>query len=334
MTFDDYINLLNADGELRTHLLENQLTDADIQQYVTEHSNVMIGYDLPLNLPLYRARYDSDNWTDKEDCSQYSYIQDAEGIRMFRYNRDGEQVLYTSTTPFIAFKEIENGSDRNVYISKWGKVHNEDNFSVCTAICNEGIAAGSTAGKYLNIMRNNLCPETFRQAEEIGNVLEAKSIDGYEGLNYRFSSAIASRLFQGCEALLTVSKKSGGRELNITFKREAVDTKLNIRAVYEIDAPSRHDDFILHVNKIGIPQGNRIEWHEWKINRDSFRLLPNQQNLNLEEIKQIIENNDEQRFRFLLFPNINKNLDDFHLGIIDDKETGNRFKVEYNIDLL
>ena len=118
MTFDDYINLLNADGELRTHLLENQLTDADIQQYVTEHSNVMLGYNLPLNLPLYRARYDSDNWIDKEDCSQYSYIQDAEGIRMFRYNLDGEQVLYTSTTPFIAFKEIENGNDRNVYISR------------------------------------------------------------------------------------------------------------------------------------------------------------------------------------------------------------------------
>ena len=271
MTFDDYINLLNADGELRTHLLENQLTDADIQQYVTEHSNVMLGYDLPLNLPLYRARYDSDNWIDKENCSQYSYIQNTESIRMFRYNRDGEQVLYTSTTPFIAFKEIENGSDKNVYISKWGKVHNEDNFSVCTAICSEGIAADSTAGKYLNIMRNNLRPDTFGQAEGIGNVLEADSVDGYEGLNYRFSSAIASRLFQGCEALLTVSKKLDGQELNITFKRETVDTKLVIKAVYEIDAPSRHNSSILHINRIGIPRDNRIDWHKWRIDLDSLR---------------------------------------------------------------
>lgn len=334
MTFDDYINLLNADGELRTHLLENQLTDADIQQYVTEHSNVMLGYDLPLNLPLYRARYDSDNWIDKENCSQYSYIQNTESIRMFRYNRDGEQVLYTSTTPFIAFKEIENGSDKNVYISKWGKVHNEDNFSVCTAICSEGIAADSTAGKYLNIMRNNLRPDTFGQAEGIGNVLEADSVDGYEGLNYRFSSAIASRLFQGCEALLTVSKKLDGQELNITFKRETVDTKLVIKAVYEIDAPSRHNSSILHINRIGIPRDNRIDWHKWRIDLDSLRLPSNQQCQNLTTIRQIIENHDERRFQLVLVPNFNKSFDDFHSGIIIDTENKKKICVEYKIDLV
>lgn len=54
----------------------------------------------------------------------------------------------------------------------------------------------------------------------------------------------------------------------------------------------------------------------------------------LRGIKQIIENRNERRFQFVLFPNINKNLDDFHLGIIDDMETGNRFYVEYEIDLL
>ena len=334
MTLNEYINLLNANEELRTHLLDNQVTDADIQQYVAEYVNLMAGFDLSLNLSLYRARYDSDNWTDKEDCSQYSYIQDAEGIRMFRYNRDGEQVLYTSTTPFIAFKEIENGSDRNVYISKWGKVHNEDNFSACTAICIEGVAAGSTAGKYLNIMRDRLRLNVFGQVEKVGNVLEADNVDGHEGLNYRFSSAIASRLFQGCEALLTVSKKSEGRELNITFKREAVDAKLVIKAVYEIDAPFHHNGSILYVNRIGIPQDNRIVWHEWRINRDSFRLPPHCQNQNLEEIRQIIEGYDERRFQFVLFPNINKSIDDFHLGIIVDNETGNRFYVEYEIDLL
>lgn len=334
MTLNEYINLLNANEELRTHLLDNQVTDADIQQYVTEHVNLMTGFDLSLNSFLYRARYDSNNWVDKEDSSQYGYIQDAEHIGIFRYNQDREQVLYTSTNPFVAFKEIENGSYRNVYISKWGKVHNEDNFSVCTAICSEGIAADSTAGKYLNIMRNNLRPDTFRQAEEMGNVLEADSIDGYEGLNYRFSSAIASRLFQGCEALLTVSKKSDGKELNITFKREAVDTKLNIRAVYEIDAPSRHNGSILHINRIGIPQDNQIEWHEWRINMDSFRLPSNHQNQDLAAIRQIIENRNGRRFQFALFPNINKEIDDFHQGIIVDNETGNRFYVEYEIDLL
>lgn len=334
MTINEYINLLNADGELRTHLLDNQVTDADIQQYVAERVNLMAGFDQPLNLSLYRARYDSDNWTDKEDCSQYSYIQDAEGVRMFRYNQDREQVLYTSTNPFVAFKEIENGNDRNVYISKWGKVHDGDRFSVCTAICSEGIVTDSTAGKYLNIMRNNLRPDAFRQAEEMGNVLEADSIDGYEGLNYRFSSAIASRLFQGCEALLTVSKKSDGKELNITFKREAVDTKLNIRAVYEIDAPSRHNGSILHINRIGIPRNNRIEWHEWRINMESLTLLSVHQDLDSAIIRQIIERYDERRYQFVLFPNLNKNLDDFHLGIIDDMETGNRFYVEYEIDLL
>lgn len=334
MNLNEYINLLNADGELRTHLLDNQVTDADIQQYVSEHANLMTGYDLPLNLSFYRARYDSDNWADKGDCSQYSYIQDAESVRMFRYNQDREQVLYTSTTPFAAFKEIENGSDRNVYISKWGKVHNRDNFSVCTAICNTGIVPNYTAERYLNIMRERLYPNVFRQAEEMGNVLEADNVDGYERLNYRFSSAIASRLFQGCEALLTVSKKSDGKELNITFKREAVDTKLKIRAVYEIDAPSRHNGSILHINRIGIPQDNQIEWHEWRINMDSFRLPSHRQNQKLAEIKQIIENSNERRFQFVLFPNINKSIDDFHSGKIKDNETNTLFNVKYNIDLL
>lgn len=334
MTLTEYINLLNADEELRTHLQENQVTDAYIQRYVAEHVNLMTGFDLSLNLSLYRARYDSDNWTDKEDYSQFSYIQDAERIGMFRYNQDREQVLYTSTNPFVAFKEIENGSDGNVYISKWGKVHSGDVFSVCTAICSEGIAADSTAANYLNIMRERLCPDIFRQAEEIGNVLEADNVDGHEGLNYRFSSAIASRLFQGCEALLTVSKKSDGSELNITFKREAVDAKLNMKAVYEIDAPSRHNNSILHVNRIGIPQDNRIEWHEWRINMESFRLPSVHQALDLATIRQIIERRDERRYQFVLFPNLNKSLDNFHLGIIKDNKTNAQFYVEYKINLL
>ena len=103
MTLNEYINLLNANEELRTHLLDNQVTDADIQQYVTEHVNLMTGFDLSLNSFLYRARYDSNNWVDKEDSSQYGYIQDAEHIGIFRYNQDREQVLYTSTNPFVAF---------------------------------------------------------------------------------------------------------------------------------------------------------------------------------------------------------------------------------------
>ena len=122
--------------------------------------------------------------------------------------------------------------------------------------------------------------------------------------------------------------------MNITFKREAVDTKLNIRAVYEIDAPSRHNGSILHINRIGIPQDNQIEWHEWRINMESLTLLSVHQDLDSAIIRQIIERYDERRYQFVLFPNLNKNLDDFHLGIIDDMETGNRFYVEYEIDLL
>lgn len=334
MNLNEYINLLNADGELRTHLLENQVTDADIQQYMSEHTNLMTGYDLPLNLPLYRARYDSDIWTDKEDLSQYSYIQDAERIGMFRYNREHEQVLYTSTTPCVAFKEIENGNERNVYISRWENVSSADSFSVYTAIYQDGIDAGSTAGKYLDIMQGRLCPTAFRHAEKLGNVLEADCVYGYEGLNYRFSSAIASRLFQGCEALLTVSKKSLGKELNITFKRETVDTKLDIKVVYEIDAPSRHSGSILHVNRIGIPRHNRIEWYGWRINCGTLRLPSTHQDQDLVVIRQIIERYDERRYQFALFLNLNKNLDDFHLGVITDNITRHRFYVEYKINIL
>lgn len=337
MTIQEYIQLLGVDDDqLRNRILENTLTEEDIQNYVLAGSWTTLEQDLSLNLPFYRARYDSDNWDDKEDITQYGYIQNQQNIRQFRYNREHEQVLYTSTTPFVAFEEIKDENNQHdIYISKWRRRNEAAPFSVQLNINREGIVEESTAGRFKETMEKIADKnDDIVQAEKVGKILEADQIDGYENLNYRFSSTIASRLFQGCDALLTVSKKSDGKELNITFKREAVDTKLNIKTIYEIDAPYHHGGSILYVKRIGIPQDNRIKWHEWKINQKSLKLPSRYQNQNLTAIRQIIGNRDEHRFQFLLFPNLNKSLDNFHLGIIVERETRNRFYVEYNIDLL
>lgn len=67
---------------------------------------------------------------------------------------------------------------------------------------------------------------------------------------------------------------------------------------------------------------------------ESFTLQSVRQDQDLVTIRQIIEKRDERRYLFVLFPNPNKSLNDFHSGIIVDNETENRFYMKYNINLL
>ncbi|MDO4800853.1 MAG: hypothetical protein Q4A15_01680, partial [Prevotellaceae bacterium] len=74
------------------------------------------------NLHLFRARYvDLNNPFDTSDPGQYGYIHNGY-IKMFRYNRENEPVLYTATDPAIAFREIESPKQGNrYYLSVWRK---------------------------------------------------------------------------------------------------------------------------------------------------------------------------------------------------------------------
>lgn len=333
MTIQEYIQLLGVDDDqLRNRILENTLTEEDIQNYVLAGSWTTLEQDLSLNLPFYRARYDSDNWDDKEDITQYGYIQNQQNIRQFRYNREHEQVLYTSTNPLTAFQEIEDENNQHdIYISKWGKRNEAVRFRVLLNINRDGIKEKSTAGKYKKIMEANKNNDIV-QAEKAGKILEADQIDGYENLNYRFSSVIASTIFNAYDAILTVSKKSAGKELNVTFKREAVDQNLELKAVYKINYQDCNN-LLYKIAIIGVPENGRISWYRWGIDVNSVE-LKNQQDITNEQIRHIVRMHNTQHFRFLLYPNINADINAKHTGIIEDLINSIRYEVTYHIRLL
>ncbi len=266
MTIDEYTSLLGEGEAFKQRLIdawgnEDALNDI-IKQYIDNHANFMCGIDLCPTIKFYRARYDSEDWTDKSDLTQYSYIYDKEKVKLFRYNKDGEQVLYTSTKPLVAYNEIYK-DDKKFYISKWG-IKGSKRLTVQTTLMNDGIAENSLASHYMDIMREKH-KDNFEKAAKIGAVLEADSVDEYNELNYKFSSAIASKFFLGCDALLTISKKSDGKELNVTLKKDIVDKRLRLEAVYEIEPNDAHQP----LRRIGIPRGKRIEWYEWEFDIDS-----------------------------------------------------------------
>lgn len=279
MTIDKYITMLGEDEAFKQRLIdawdnEDALNDI-IKQYIENHAISMSGIDLCPTMKFYRARYDSEDWTDKSDLGQYSYIHDKEKVKLFRYNKDKEQVLYTSTKPLVAYNEIYK-DDKKFYISKWS-IKGNNKLKLQTTLC-KGIAKGSLAFCYMNIMREKYkenykddLKNKFEQAIKIGDVLEADSVDGYDELNYKLSSAIASKFFLGCDALCTISKKSEGKELNVTFKKDIVDKRLRIEAVYEIE-PNNGPHPLL---RIGIPRNNKIEWHEWEFDIDSVYTIRN-----------------------------------------------------------
>lgn len=86
MTIDEYISLLGEDETFKRRLIEawgneDALNDI-IKQYIENHAYSMFGIDLLPNIKFYRARYDSEDWTDKSDLNQYSYIHDEEKVKL------------------------------------------------------------------------------------------------------------------------------------------------------------------------------------------------------------------------------------------------------------
>lgn len=320
MTINEYFALLDVpqDSQLARNIIRNNVSDNDIKQYWTQSGMTVVGYDLPINdLYIYRARFDNKKWKDKTDISQFGYIKDVSNIKMCRYNRDNEQVFYASTSYDVAFKEsLPNVVPEYVYISKWKKSEETSlkvQLNLCEYSSDTSGVVRSTSGRYLSKMKQKLDSNVFKKASRVGQILEAEDIEGYDKLNYKFSSMAASIIFQEADVLLTRSKKCPDH-LNLTFKKEAAD-KLKLESVYKCRC-NGINGLCFPVEEIGIPGSNKIEWHKYKtcIRRkivepldDTYLPSP----YSIERVEAQI-----RKAEYELFPNINQPLDELHLGII------------------
>lgn len=219
---------------------------------------------LHLDLPLYRARYDSG--FDETDITQFGYIHDASRVKRFRYNIDKEQVLYTATNPYVSYKEIETtNAPANFYLSVFKKQGEED-FNVFP-ILPPKIAPDSNAERFLTAIEGYYPHYTSVRnwTKIVGDILESPK-EGDLNKDYMFSSLAAHHILESCDALLTVSQKSNDSELNVTFKKEAAD-RLELTTVYHCKSLPYGDRFTLmfDVDKIGIVVDGQVEWHQFEI---------------------------------------------------------------------
>lgn len=219
-------------------------------------------YNLSLDshIILYRARYS--NGFDDTDPNQFSYIHDKSIIRQLRFNKDHEQVFYSATNPTIAYKEIEQpGNSGSFYISVWRtkeKIYSSFLFNP------QKCKRGSIARKYAEIIEGKLkdSPVGYHYLENIGQLME------HEGTNYSFSSELASKIFVGIDALVSVSTKSDGSELNITFKKEFVDAALKMRYVLLCE---KFDNGFFQVQKLGLLEGGTVAWYKLELDETSYK---------------------------------------------------------------
>lgn len=317
MTINEYLALLDVpqDSQLAWNIIRNNVSDNDIMRYWTQSGMTVVGQDLPMdNLSIYRARFDNMEWEDKTDISQFGYIKDVSKIKMCRYNRDNEQVFYASTSFDAAFKEsLPNVIPDYVYISKWRK-NDETRLKVQLNLCEQPSDTSEVVRFYLSTMKQQLDTNVFKRANQVGQILEAEEIEGYDKLNYKFSSMAASIIFQEADVLLTRSKKCPDH-LNLTFKKEAAD-KLKLESVYKCRC-NGINGLCFPVEEIGIPVSNKIEWHKYKTCIKCIKdIVPLYSGyLTNPYVWERVET-QIMNAEYELFPNINKSLEELHMGII------------------
>ena len=282
-----------------------------IESYIGRMTLKTYNYQSELNLPLYRARYD--DGFNNSDPNQFSYIHNKELIAMFRYNKAHEAVLYTATDPITAFKEIkQEGKPDSFYLSVWMPVNEDCVLNMALNINGTGLKEGSNAWRFHQILRDNTgagSPE-YRYLSELGRLLEKP------GSDYRFSSILASQIFQTHDALMTTSMKSDGKELNVTFNQNAADHLLEIKYVYHCPVPQNLDSLVLDVTEVGVPHDGQIEWHPWEVNYDSIQLSPDCINpVSLPDLREAVRTG-RGISQCVIKPNVNKAPTVEHDGVV------------------
>lgn len=217
-------------------------------------------YNIPMNsgIALYRARYASG--FDDTDPDQFGYIHKEDAIELFRFNKAHEPVMYTATDPEIAYKEIERPCQGSFYLSVWNP-ENELNYSFLFNPMS--CVPDSNAAKLAGIMTDKLGYSTigYHYLGKIGQLME------HPGNNYSFSSELASRIFGSQDAIVSVSAKSEGKELNITFRKDAVDRAVKMH--YVLLCRSVRND-LFDVQKIGLLRDSSVVWNDIRLDESSY----------------------------------------------------------------
>lgn len=260
-------NILNEKGEI---------DEVSVKKYVEQlFVNHIKWYPMPFDdLRLYRARYD--NGFDNTDIFQFGYIQNAEVIKPLRYNLAQEQVLYTSTHPGVAYKEIAVAKPSTYfYLSLWNKKVTENNtFKTFFNIPSKLHNLNGNAKKYAGVLMTVITPRSLEYywSKHLGDLLEGDCLTGYNK-DYILSSNIAHKIFSQCDILLSVSQKSENKELNLNFSKEAAE-KLECKTIFRCKSPSTTDGELLlfEVDKIAFCSGSTITWCNFEI--DSSTIIP------------------------------------------------------------
>src|SRR5574344_662048 len=261
-----YESMTDNLDELLNNLYNRYAQDCEISTIIKSIDiDDIPNINLDLDLPLYRARYD-DNF-DNSDYNQFSYIHNPSFINMLRYNQKGEAVLYTSTNPDTAFKEIKQNGNSDYYLSLWRRKNDEE--INCAMVYNPANIKNrnSNAGEYSQALSNIIGGNTSMNffLGKIGEIMEIGNQD------YRFSSQLASAILKKRDVLITTSTKSDGTELNITFNKNAADKYLEMKYVLKCNECHNKLPYRVEVSEIGVIENKQIIWYTFTLDENSFK---------------------------------------------------------------
>ena len=278
---------------------------------------------MSLDLPLYRVRADFQG--DHESISSFSFIPTISLIQRLRFNKEKEQVLYTATMPAVAVQETLT-KPSYFFISKWKKKSRNNMFKSFIAVddnCSKD--PKSTARKARNILCEKTSPTELAKIDNIRTILEKDYGGCKEEEKYIESAALASEILKTADCILSYSKQDD-KELNITFKREAVDM-LELVEVYKCRPQKETKTQCFDVEQIGLNENGHIKWYNWEVDK-ILTIQPSQNKdgcfLNDYGLRSLIRKNK-------LLISINQNIGDSHDGVLKTKDGD--FLISFTISL-
>lgn len=280
----------------------------------------------PIGMPfVYRVRKDEDG-IDESNPKSFSYKQDPNTICRYRFNREGEQVLYTSTTPNVAVAETLENFKGNFYIGKWRKNNPESKFNSFVALdenCSKDLKSNSR--KVREEIKTHFSKAELERIDYLRNILEKDYSNVPKADKYKESSILASKILEVADCILSYSAKDD-RELNVTFNKKATDELLMLECVYycqpKMDKKSYYD-----VERIGVVEDGKIVWYRWIPDWRDIRINPKE--TRCYDIAQLLVEANPQLKRHV---NINKSLNDYHTSILSNAKGD--FLVDYKIKLI
>ena len=276
---------------------------------------------LLLNIQAYRVRFVETELPKNKRMSISEYGYNPNSKTRGRYNKPGEHVLYTSTNPSTSYNETIpfNSLSSPFYLSVWRKRDEEQTCS-CFLSSFESSSENirSNAGKIKMEYVKNLNQEKKIKVRILGEILEKKYLQDDED-KYKESSELASCIFKYADCIISPSAKEP-EEINITFNKEFTDNSLILDRVYFCSPfDIQQNSLVFRVDKIGLVIDNRVVWHKWHVKENELA------DMNSNRLVHYINNTGS-----FIYPNINKQINDWHCGYYNNKCV--KFKIEMEVE--